>query len=126
MTTPGKPRRKITVVLAGFAVLLFLAAGAFGTLWFIERGDHDTTRAQLTAARTEAEDNKTKQKAAETKATDAEGKWHDATAERQKAQNAKEREALCAGNSRDLIAAVKANKQAEAEKLLTSVVMSCI
>jgi hypothetical protein len=46
--TPFAARRKSVARLAGLAVAaLFLAAGAFATLWILERSGHETTTGQV-------------------------------------------------------------------------------
>jgi uncharacterized protein HemX len=71
-TTANHPRRNRTMpVLVALVVVLFLAAGAFGTLWFIERGDHKATTDQLTASRADADDAKAKRQKSEAREREA-------------------------------------------------------
>jgi hypothetical protein len=63
-----KPRRgKGAIVLIAAAVVFLMAAGAFGTLWILERDDHRATTEQLTGPRAQAAEAKTKLREAEDK-----------------------------------------------------------
>jgi hypothetical protein len=48
------------IVLVALTVLLFLTAGTFGTLWFVQQGDHVKATEQLKDARKDVEDAKAK------------------------------------------------------------------
>jgi hypothetical protein len=60
------------------ALVSLLAAGAFGALWLIERGDHRTTTGQLSDVRAEIADMERKTGAAQTAFTDAETRLKEA------------------------------------------------
>jgi hypothetical protein len=51
--TPFAARRKSVARLVVLAVALFLGAGAFATLWTVERSNHQTTSGQLGDAQAE-------------------------------------------------------------------------
>jgi hypothetical protein len=51
--TPFAARRKSVARLVGPAVALFLAAGAFATLWILGRSSHETTIGQVGDAQAE-------------------------------------------------------------------------
>lgn len=55
---PSPPKRTAVVVLAIIAVLMLGAAAAFGTLWFLERDDHEQTTEQLSTRDKELADEK--------------------------------------------------------------------
>lgn len=74
-------------VLVALVVVLLLAAGAFGTLWFIERGDHRATTDQLTAARAETDDANAKRQKAEARERDADNTSMRKASEREKAED---------------------------------------
>ena len=85
---PSHPRGNRTMpVLVALVVVLFLATGAFGTLWFIERGDHRATTDQLTASRADADAAKAKGQKAEAREREANDTMMRKAGEREKAQD---------------------------------------
>ncbi|MFD1045513.1 hypothetical protein ACFQ1S_07930 [Kibdelosporangium lantanae] len=84
----GQPRRgKAVPVLVALVVVLVLAAGAFGTLWFMEKGDHRATNDQLTAARADADAAKAKGQKAEAREREANDTMMRNSGEQEKAKD---------------------------------------
>lgn len=75
-------RRWLLVVIAVFVA----ATGAFGALWFNERGDHKTATDQLNAVRTEVQDAKNKLTTMEKRHIDVQNRITKAEQEIQKHQ----------------------------------------
>jgi hypothetical protein len=140
--TPAPVRRgKAAVrVLTALTVVFFVAAGTFGTLWFIERGDHKATAGQLNATRGEADDSRTKQQEAEAQAKEAETKSAQAASERAKVEDQLQeanlklstqgadpatRDGRCAGAARELTKAIKAGDDRAADTAGGRLVLLC-
>ncbi|RSM74346.1 hypothetical protein DMH04_40090 [Kibdelosporangium aridum] len=70
MTSPNPPARKRMIVPLVVLVLFVLAAGTFGTLWLLERGDHSKVSEELTVVRTETDGVRAKLSEAEKKQAD--------------------------------------------------------
>jgi uncharacterized protein HemX len=82
------PRRSRTVpVLVALVVVLVMAAGAFGTLWFVEKGDHKATTDQLTAAKADADAAKAKGQKAEAREREANDTMMRKAGEQEKAKD---------------------------------------
>jgi cytoskeletal protein RodZ len=127
-----KPGSKVARIFAALTIVLFVAAGTFGTLWFIERGDHKATSGQLNSARDEVKDNQakladanTRLKDADTKVRTAEDKATKADSDRAKAEEAVQAKNDCADAGKALAVAVKASDQKAGEAAATRVLLSC-
>ncbi|MFD1051727.1 hypothetical protein ACFQ1S_42315, partial [Kibdelosporangium lantanae] len=111
-------------------------AAALGALWLVERGDHKATEGQLTSARGETDDAKTKLKAAEKRANDADGLNSDLSIKRARLQQdlddankklddfAKE-PTPCADAGRALAKAIRANDEKAGEDAGVKVILNC-
>jgi uncharacterized protein HemX len=121
----AKRKSKATKVLAALTVVFFLAAGAFGALWYFERNDHKATTSQLSTARGEAEDSKAKQADAETNARELTARAKDAEDDRRELEIERDRENTCAAAGRTLVAAVKVNDPKTVTDAVTQLVLKC-
>jgi septal ring factor EnvC (AmiA/AmiB activator) len=122
--------------LSALVAVFFLAAGAFGALWFVERGDHKTTQGQLTSARAETDDTRSQLQAAQKRANDADGLNSDLSIKRARLQqdlddaNRKLEELAkeptpCADAGRALAKAVRANDQKAGEDAGVKIFLNC-
>jgi uncharacterized protein HemX len=77
----GPPnKRTAVVVLTILAVVMLGAAGTFGTLWLLERGDHNETTQQLSTKDQQLADERKAHEGTKTKLTDSEKAKADAEA----------------------------------------------
>jgi hypothetical protein len=106
-------------VLTLLAVLLFLAAGTFGTLWLLKQSDRGTATDQVTTTRAEVDDTTAKLKTAEADAAAAEKDLSDAQDARAKAWDIWDGDKQCATIARELN---KAGQAGDVERMKTAVV----
>jgi hypothetical protein len=118
------PHRAVRILVA-LVVVLFLVAGTFGTLWFVERGDHKTTAGQLDATRAEVDYSEGKQRKAEAEAKDAQARAMQAASERAKLEDARIQDKLCVDAGKALSLATEAQDSAWAKKATDDVVIFC-
>lgn len=81
---PKARRNRVVIVLA---VVFLLAAGTFGTLWFVERGDHRTTAEQLNDRETRLADVQAKLDKAQKDLKDADARTMNASSGRAKLED---------------------------------------
>jgi hypothetical protein len=115
----GPPKRTAVVVLTIVAVLMLGAAATFGTLWVLERGDHNETTQQLST--------KDKQLADEKKAHDG-TKTALSDSEKAKADAEVKATALtpCAEAGKQFAKLALANaSEAEGTKAATAMILAC-
>jgi hypothetical protein len=132
---PSKPKAGVNRVLVVLVAVFFVAAGVFGALWFVERGDHKTTQGQLTSTRGEADDTRAQLKEAQKRANDADGLNFDLSVKRARLQQdlddanrkledlAKE-PTPCANAGRAFSKAVRGNED-KAEDAGVQVILKC-
>jgi len=121
-----KPRRgKGAVVLIAAAVIFLLAAGAFGTLWILERNDHSATTTQLTDSRTQAGTANAKLKEADDKRKAMADKLQEAVTQERSQEVANDKYRPCAEASRVLASAVRAEDNAAVEKAIPDMTIFC-
>lgn len=119
------PRGKATVAFASIAVVFFLVAATFGTLWIIEHGDHKDTSSQLTTVRTEVEGERAKAKAAEAKTQAAEAKTQEAVNEQQKLRKTNESMQACVNAGKAIVKAILENNEAAVEAAGQDLALRC-
>lgn len=133
---PPKPKAGVNRVLVVLVAVFFVAAGAFGALWLVERGDHKTTQSQLTSSRAETDDTKTQLQAAQKRANDADGLNSDLSVKRARLQqdlddaNKKLEEFAkeptpCADAGRALAKAARSNDQKAGEDAGVQIFLHC-
>jgi septal ring factor EnvC (AmiA/AmiB activator) len=129
---PPRTPNKTVRVLAALVIVFFAAAGAFATLWFIERGDHRTTTGQLTASHDEIRDNQAKLTDLDRKLKDSDTKLKQAAdaaaqsaADATKAQQALQDRNDCAAAAKDLATAARASNTDAGKKAALTVILAC-
>lgn len=110
-----KPKRTGVVVVAVFTVLLFGAAGAFGTLFFVEKKHSADLSTQIEGKDREITDLTKKAKDSKDDATKAVDAQKTAEAAQKRAEAEAARSQKCQDAARALRAAAVANDEAKAE-----------
>jgi hypothetical protein len=107
------------VALTILVVLMLGAAGTFGTLWLLERGDHNETTQQLSTKDKQLADEKAAHEGTKTKLTDSEKAKADAEAKATAMTPCAE-----AGKQFATLALSNAS-EAEATKAATAMILAC-
>jgi uncharacterized protein (DUF3084 family) len=124
--TGQKPRwGRNAVVLIAAAVVFLLAAGTFGTLWIIERNDHSAASEQLTGARTEAEQARTKLRDAESKRKAINDKLQETVGKERTQKQLRDKYANCAASGREFANFIRTLNEPAVDGAVTRIENTC-
>ena len=131
---PAEPKRRgnAVVVLAVLAVLMLAGAATFGALYFVEKGDHQTTsdelastRTDLSAAQKDAQSARTDLQTTKSELETTKTQLNQANQDRVSAQNASTKDTACATAARKTLAAVARKDDKAADAAIQEMVNSC-